>query len=46
MTVFTLMIWAGGVFAMPDQKLGIQRRLMWPAELGERLAAWSWDAKP
>jgi hypothetical protein len=40
MSLFLYLIWIGGVFAYPDQKIGFFRRIFWPHEIGEKLAEW------
>lgn len=38
MSPFVLWVYMGGLFAFPNRKLGLYRRVTWPFELGERLA--------
>jgi hypothetical protein len=38
MVSWAFLVYIGGVFAMPDRKLGFFRRLSWPMEIGEYLA--------
>lgn len=38
MTTLALWVYIGGLFAFPHRKLGLLVRLLWPMELGQRLA--------
>ena len=40
MTLIALMIWAGGVFAMPSRPRGFTNRIFWPVLLGAKVAEW------
>lgn len=41
MTLFFIAIWAGGLGARTDRKIGFWRRVLWPHDLGEALHKWA-----
>jgi hypothetical protein len=43
---FFFMVWLGGVFAMPDRKIGFALRIFWPTTLGEWLHAKAIKVQP
>ena len=40
------LIYAGGLSALPEKKIGFWRRVFWPVAIGEYLATLIWKGPP